>query len=144
MKVVKANPKNQKHISMYAAFCKQNGIHITLSEEESMYQKRHYFFLEKENQIIENCQVEVIEDLKQAVLAITKTPHKKGNHLFKLIQETLAYLFAREPELDIFLQVENQEIVPRLEALGYDILSLGTDDTGQYIYSILKDTVEEE
>ena len=125
MEVIKANFNNQKHRALYENFCKKNHIAI---ERTSTIQKDHQ------------------KDLKKASLHIDKKKDKKSKvkEIYILIKNCIDYLFATESAIDIILHVENSQISTLLEGLGYDILSLGEDDKGLYLYSIFKEPLEEE
>ena len=143
MKVTKANLNNLKHLEMYEVFCKENHIQMDFQELPS-YKQSLYFFLEKDQSILENCKVEIIEDLRQASLQITEKEKSQGNHIFTLIKSCIEYLFTMEKVYDIFLQVHQKDMEKRLRELGYDVLSLGENEQGLLVYSILKEAIEEE
>ena len=98
------------------------------------------------DKILENCKIDLQKDLKKASLHIDKKKDKKSKvkEIYILIKNCIDYLFATESAIDIILHVENSQISTLLEGLGYDILSLGEDDKGLYLYSIFKEPLEEE
>lgn len=144
MKVVKANLDNLDHLTMYDTFCKENHVNFCLEKSSDAYSKRDYFFLEKGKTILETCEVEILEDLRKASLQVMEKESSKRNHVFTLIKECVEYLFTKERVEDIFLEVNQQEIDTELKTLGYDVLSLGKNESGCQVYSVLKENIEEE
>lgn len=163
MKVNKANPGNPLHIQMYNTFCLNNNISPNIAYslekarkgelEENRYSKTLYFFTEKDQMITESCTVSILKDLKKATLALsTKQPPKasklqqrnRNENVLTLVTDCLDYLFTVEPVEDILIQMKDIEIGKPLQAYGYDVLSLGTDEKGNMIYSVEKELEKEE
>ena len=143
MRIIQANPHNEKHRKLYELFCKEHKIKYNdfASSLSESYQESFFFFLIQKDKIIENCKIEVEKDLKKATLQLTEKQESstKVKEVFPLLKNCIEYLLKKEIVYDVILMIKESHIEPFFLELGYDISYLGKNEKGQSIYSIMQE-----